>query len=209
MYLGEQEMFFPSWQCCKLFFLPLNTIKLLRQHAPNRGRAAFQLRQTILGSVWAQKRDILGILATTVTLLQFLMLFFKTSIWNSFSFYIKSNALDWTGKSDPTFVQKKKRKNTQVGRFSCPLKVKPGQMIKKGKNSVQYFLTKWWNTEFQVNAILCVWVYFTVSLGKNDAMVSEGSSPAPLDPSLTTGQFILIKVCLQSIFSSQLFVQLS
>lgn len=55
MYLGEQ-MFFPSWQCCKLFFLPLNTIKLLRQHAPNRGRAAFQLRQTILGYVWAQKR---------------------------------------------------------------------------------------------------------------------------------------------------------
>lgn len=36
----------------------------------------------------------------------------------------------------------------------------------------------------------CVCVYFTVSLGKNDAMVSEGSSPAPLDPSLTTAQFL-------------------
>lgn len=32
-------------------------------------------------------------------------------------------------------------------------------------------------------------VYFTVSLGKNAAMLSEGSSPAPLNPSLTTAQF--------------------
>lgn len=41
-------------------------------------------------------------------------------------------------------------------------------------------------------------VYFTVSLGKNDAVVSENSSPAPLDPSLVTGQFHPDK-CLPSV----------
>lgn len=54
---------------------------------------------------------------------------FKTSIWNFSAFYIKSNALDSTGKSDPTFVQKKK-KEKEIHRSEAF----PGlQMIKKGK----------------------------------------------------------------------------
>lgn len=107
MYLGEQ-MFFPSWQCCKLFFLPLNTINLLRQHMPNRRRAAFQLRQTILGYVWAQKRDILRILATTVTLLQFLMLFLKPA--SEIPFHFTLNQMHLTGQVRVTQPLCKKRK---------------------------------------------------------------------------------------------------
>lgn len=107
MYLGEQ-MFFPSWQYCKLFFLPLNAIKLLRQHARNRGRAALQLRQTILGYVWAQKRDVLGILATTVTLLQFLMLFLKPA--SEIPFHFTLNQMHLTGQVRVTQPLCKKRK---------------------------------------------------------------------------------------------------
>lgn len=54
--------------------------------------------------------------------------------------------------------QKKKKIHRKVGFSLPPFKIRSGQMIKKGKKkpSVQYFLTKSWNTGFLANAVLCV-----------------------------------------------------
>lgn len=101
--------------------------------------------------------------------------------------------------------KKRKEKHTQV-RFSCPLKIKPGQMIKKGKNSVQYFLTKWWNTEFQVNAILCVCILQWALAKMMPWFLKVWVLLLEIQASrLVT--FIPIKVCPHSLSSSQLFVQ--
>lgn len=107
----------------KLSFLPLNSIILLRQ----TGFSGLSAILTSSGVRVGTKDRCPCNFGYNSDFTAVFNVIFKTSIWNFSAFYIKSNALDWTGTSDPTFVQKKKKEMHRSEAF-------PGlQMIKKGK----------------------------------------------------------------------------
>lgn len=89
-----------------------------------------------------------------------------TAVWNmlylkpafAISLHFTLNQMNWTARvnSDPTFCATTTKIHRSVG-ISALWKSNQGQMIKKEKKtSVQYFLTKSWNTGFLANAVLCV-----------------------------------------------------
>lgn len=81
--------------------------------------------------------------------------YFKNSIWNLSAFTL--NQTNWTEGEWWPHLLCDKNKNTQEGRNLFPLwKSCQRQMIKKKNTSVQYFMTKSWNTGFLADAVPCV-----------------------------------------------------